>query len=282
MKIENLKKVSISNFILIILNDKNKDILRKCTESELRKRIKNVNCEFDDLLHSDDKVIQKRGLDINNYLISPNINMQQLMETYFMYDWKKDYCSNNLLFSEKHLCNEVDFGDTFFTKVCTKEIINLNERLQNSTSESQKEVLLSIKQILEERNKSLKQSKQELFKNDPIELLCYNEVMYHFGEVIGYEYLQNYSDEEIYKFLSSKLGMLKIGTLEILSETLYDLDLFQNLYGLRFVKKDSSKLSFQKSQLLHQLENDFEVNYETDQIQKVLHKIKYINYKFTK
>lgn len=274
MEIINLKKVSISNLVLIILNDKNKDILRKCAESELRKRIKNVNCEFDDLLHFDDKVIQKRGLDINNYLISPNINMQQLMETYFMYDWKTDCYSNNLLFSEKHLCNELDFGDTFFTKVCTKEIINLTKRLQNSTSESQKEVLLSIKQILEERNKSLKQSKQELFKNDPIELLCYNEAMYHFEEVIGYEYLQNYSDEEMYKLLSSKLGILKAGALDILSETLYDLDFFQNLYGLRFVKKDSSKLSFQKSQLLNQLENNFEVNYETDQIQKVLHKIK--------
>ena len=274
MEIINLKKVSISNLILIILNDKNKDILRKCAESELRKRIKNVGLEFDDLLHSDDKITQKRGLDINNYLISPNINMQQLMETYFMYDWKTDCYSNNLLFSEKHLCNELDFGDTFFTKVCTKEIINLTKRLQNSTSESQKEVLLSIKQILEERNKSLKQSKQELFKNDPIELLCYNEAMYHFDEVIGYECLQNYSDEEMYKLLSSKLGILKAGALDILSETLYDLDFFQNLYGLRFVKKDSSKLSFQKSQLLHQLENNFEVNYETDQIQKVLHKIK--------
>lgn len=227
MEIANLKKVSISNLVLIILNDKNKDILRKCAESELRKRIKNVNCEFDDLLHFDDKVIQKRGLDINNYLISPNINMQQLMETYFMYDWKTDYCSNSLLFSEKHLCNELDFGDTFFTKVCTKEIINLTKRLQNSTSESQKEVLLSIKQILEERNKSLKQSKQELLKNDPIELLCYNEAMYHFDEVIGYECLQNYSDEEMYKLLSSKLGILKAGALDILSETLYDLDFFK-------------------------------------------------------
>lgn len=274
MEIVNFKKTSISNLVLIILNDKNKDILRKCAESELRKRIKNVNCEFDDLLHFDDKVVQKRGLDINNYLISPNINMQQLMETYFMYDWKTDCYSNNLLFSEKHLCNELDFGDTFFTKVCTKEIINLTKRLQNSTSESQKEVLLSIKQILEERNKSLKQSKQELFKNDPIELLCYNEAMYHFDEVIGYEYLQNYSDEEIYKFLSSKLGILKAGALDILSETLYDLDFFQNLYGLRFVKKDSSKLSFQRSQIFHQLKNNFEVNYETEQIQNVLHKIK--------
>lgn len=33
-----------------------------------------------------------------------------------MYDWKTDYYSNDLIFSEKHLCNELDFGDTFFTK----------------------------------------------------------------------------------------------------------------------------------------------------------------------
>ena len=168
----------------------------------------------------------------------------------------------------------LDFGDTFFTKVCTKEIINLNKRLQNSTSELKKEFLLSIKQILEERNKSCNKSKQEILKNDPIELLCCNEAMQHFDEVIGYEFLQNYINEEIYKLLSSKLGMLKIGTLEILNETLYDSDFFQNLYDLIFVKKDSSKLSFQKKLLLHQLENNFEVNYETDQIQKVLHKRK--------
>ena len=78
MEIKNLRKISISNLILIILNDKNDDVLRKCAEIELRKRIKNVGWKFDDLLHFDDKVIQKRGLDVNNYLISPNINMQQL------------------------------------------------------------------------------------------------------------------------------------------------------------------------------------------------------------
>lgn len=276
MEIKNLKKISISNLILIILNDKNNDVLRKCAEIELRKRIKNVGWEFDDLLHFDDKVIQKRGLDVNNYLISPNINMQQLMETYFMYDWKTNYDSNYLLFSEKHLCNDVDFGNTFFTKVCTREIKNLNRRLQNSTSESQKEVLLSIKQILEERNQAFKQSKQEILKDDPIELLCHNEAMYQLDGDVGtcHEFLRNCSDEERYKLLSSKLGMLKIGILETLNYTLYDPDLVQNLCGLKFVRKDSSKLSSQKKQLLQQLKNNFEVNYETAQIQKVLQRTK--------
>ncbi len=82
---------------------------------ELRKRIKNVGWKYDDLLHFDDKVIKKRGLDIDQYLISPNVNMQQLMEIYFTYAWQTNCDSNYLLFSEKHLCNEVDFGDSFFT-----------------------------------------------------------------------------------------------------------------------------------------------------------------------
>lgn len=276
MEFENLKNISISNLILIILDNRNADMLRKYAEIELRKRVKNVGWEFDDLLHFDDKAIQKRGLDINNYLISSNINMQKLMEIYFTYDWQTNYASNYLLFSEKHLCNEEDFGDSFFTKVCTREIRNLDRRLQNSSSESEKENLLLIKQTLEERNKAFSQSKQEILKDDPIELLCHNEAMYQLdGDSWScHEFLQNYSDEEMYKLLSSKIGMLKIGILETLNDTLYDPDLVQYLCGLKFVKKDSSKLSHQKKQILQQLRNNFEVNYETESIQKVLKRTK--------
>lgn len=276
MEFENLKNISISNLILIILDNRNADMLRKYAEIELRKRVKNVGWEFDDLLHFDDKAIQKRGLDINNYLISSNINMQKLMEIYFTYDWQTNFASNYLLFSEKHLCNKEDFGDSFFTKVCTREIRNLDRRLQNSPSESEKENLLLIKQTLEERNKAFSQSKREILKDDPIELLCHNEAMYQLDRDSWscHEFLQNYSDEEMYKLLSSKIGMLKIGILETLNDTLYDPDLVQYLCGLKFVKKDSSKLSHQKKQILQQLRNNFEVNYETESIQKVLKRTK--------
>ncbi len=276
MEFENLKNISISNLILIILDNRNADMLRKYAEIELRKRVKNVGWEFDDLLHFDDKAIQKRGLDINNYLISSNINMQKLMEIYFTYDWQTNFASNYLLFSEKHLCNKEDFGDSFFTKVCTREIRNLDRRLQNSPSKSEKENLLLIKQTLEERNKAFSQSKREILKDDPIELLCHNEAMYQLdGDSWScHEFLQNYSDEEMYKLLSSKIGMLKIGILETLNDTLYDPDLVQYLCGLKFVKKDSSKLSHQKKQILQQLRNNFEVNYETESIQKVLKRTK--------
>ena len=274
MKIEELRKASISNLILIILNDKNSDIVRKCAEVELRKRIKNVGWKFDDLLHFDDKVIQKRGLDIDQYLISPNVNMQQLMETYFTYAWKTNGDSNYLLFSEKHLCNEADFGDPFFTKVCTKEIENLDKRIKTSSTESQKKVLLSIEQMLEERNQSFKQSKQEILIKSPVDILCHNDAMDQLDDDTFHEFLYNYSDKEMYKMLSTRLGRLKGVILDALNDTIYDPDIVQYLCGLIFVRRDSSKLSSQKEQLLHQLRNNFEVDYETEQIQKVLQRRK--------
>ena len=216
-------------------------------------------------------------IDVNNYLISPNVDMQQLMETYLLYARQTDYYSNNLLLSEKHLCNETDFGDSFFTKVCTKEIENINRRLKNSTNNSQKEFLLAIKQILEERNKNFEQEKQEIAKSSRIELLSHSDAMYHLDGDKGtyHEFsLQNYSNEELYKTLGSKLGMLKVAILEILNDTLFDTDLCQYICGLRFVREDSSKLSSQKRQLMKQLKNNVEVNYENEQMQKILQRSK--------
>ncbi len=275
MEIKNLKNISISNLILIILNEKNSDIVRKCAEVELRKRIQNVGWEYDDLLHFDDKVIQQRGLDIENYLISPNVNMQQLMETYFMYAWQTDYYSNYLLFSEKHLCNEANFAAPFFSIVCNAEINNIKQRLEKEKNHSQKDLLLFFKHLLEEREKKVKQDKQKIFKDDPIELLCHNEAMYQLDGDIAtcHEFLQNCSDEKMYKLLSSNLGMLKLGILGLLNDTLFDADLVQYLCGLNFVIKDSSKLNRQKRQLLREARSDYEVNYESEGMQKVLQRI---------
>ena len=100
--------------------------------------------------------------------------------------------------------------------------------------------------------------------------------MYQLDGSVGncHEFLYNCSDEERYKLLSSRLGILKFGILETLNETLYDPDFVQYLCGLKFVRKDSSKLSIQKKQLLYQLRNNFEVNYETKELQKVLQRRK--------
>lgn len=275
MQISEMKKISISNLILIILNDENNDITRKCAEVELRKRIQNVDWEYDDLLHFDDKVINKRGLNVDNYLISKNVNMQQLMEVYFTYDWKTDYYSNYLLFSEKHLCNEADFFEPFFGKMCNREIINLNKRIEQNDLSLQKETLLLFRNLLEERNRQSRQEKLEIFKDDPIELLCHNSAMYHLDGDPGscFELFKNINDEKMYKLLSSKIGVFKIALAEILTDSLFDLDLFQYLYGLMFVKKDSSKLSYQKRKLLREVRSGTMINYETDVMKKVLQRI---------
>ena len=277
MEIRNYKSISISNLILIILNDKNTDIVRKCAEVELRKRIQNVGWEYDDLLHFDDKVIQQRGLNIENYLISPNVNMQQLIETYFMYSWQTDYYSNYLLFSEKHLCNEANFAAPFFSKLCNAEINNINRRLEKAKTQSQKDILILLKRSLEERAKKVRQEKQEIFKEHPIELLCYSDAMYQLDgdtNALFYEAFQNYSDEKMHRLLSSKLGMLKLGILETLNFTLFDSDIVQYLYGLNFVRKNSSKLNRQKRKLLHEARSGYEVNYEIEGIKKVLQRNK--------
>ena len=266
MEIRELKKISISNLILIILNDKNNDTLRKCAEIELKRRIRNVGWEYDDLLHFDDKVIKERGLDVDSYLISPNVNMQQLMETYFMFDKDTDYYSNYLLFSEKHLCNEIGFSEPFFRKICSKEIINLDRRLNGSDIASQKELLISIRQMLLERQQKEKQEIREIRKDDPVELLCANEAMYQLDGDVGTcrEFLYNISDEERYDLLSSKLGMLKVGILEMLNDSLYDPDIMQYLCGL----------NKQKRQLLSQARSGYEVDYQTKTMQKALQRIK--------
>lgn len=93
-------------------------------------------------------------------------------------------------------------------------------------------------------------------------------------DALFYEAFQNYSDEKMYRLLSSKLGMLKLGILETLNFTLFDSDIVQYLYGLNFVRKDSSKLNRQKRKLLHEARSGYEVNYKIEGIKKVLQRNK--------
>ncbi len=270
MEIRELKTTSLSNLILIILNNQNNDTLRRCAEVELKKRIKHVGWNYNDLLHFDDKVIKQRGLDIDNYLISPNVNMQQLMETFFMYDNDKDYYSNGLLFSEKHLCNQYDFGESFFRRICFKEIKNIDQRLNEN--ESPKDYLIAIKQMLIERQQNAREENQEIRKEDFVELLRTNEAMYHIDEDMNsFLFLfNNLTDEELYKLLCSRLGKRIIELSKLLNNSLCDLDIIQYLYGQHFIHQDSAKLHKQKRKLLNEVKKGYKVDYQSDAIKKSL------------
>lgn len=72
----------------------------------------------------------------------------------------------------------------------------------------------------------------------------------------------------MYRLLKSKFGNIKIIFLENLNNNLFGSDLIQNLYGLKFILNDSSRLKQQKRQLEQQVRSGYEVNYQTDTLQK--------------
>lgn len=272
VKVEDLRKLPISHLILIILNDKYGSISREFAEIELKLRIKKLDIEFDDLLQFDDKVIKSRGLDIDNYLISKNVDMQKLMEAYFEYDKDKggEYYSEELLFSEKHLCNELDLGEPFFRKVCLREIKNINNRLDKIEDLSEKELLINVKNALERRNLKTKEAIKQVYDKEFLEeILTINEVFNQIGDFC-YDFVPEMSNEELYKIRISKLKRIKYSLLEAIDDYIFDSDMVQNLCLLNFVRKDGNKLNYQKRKLLHQVRNGFEVNYNVDAIKDSL------------
>ncbi len=273
MQSTDIKKISISHLILIIQNDKEEDWKRKYAEVELRKRIRNFGWNYDDLLHFDDKVIKERGLDIDNYVISPNVNIQQLMETYFMYNHDTNHSTNYLLFSEKHLCNKYDYDDIFFSKICNREIKNLKQRIANSKPEDISDLLL-IKEVLEKRKAKMRENRLET--GGLIGDIIYGEAMDHIDQEGCYLYspLNNLSAEELYRYMRTKLGTYIYEHCKNVDEVFVFEDIINSLYGHRFIKKDSAKLRKQKRILLSQVRNNYEVNYQTENMQKAIKKIK--------
>ena len=251
MDIEGLKKLSVSHLILMILNDKEKDSLRKNAEIELKKRIKHLGWDYNDLLHLDDHVIKLRGFDIKNYLLSDDVDMQQLMETYFKYANNKMY-NNELLFSEKHLCNDMCFGEPFFRKVVDKEIENINRRMSNldcsKDYRKQRRILEAVSDKLKKRQEYEREFFKGGFKNLLLEdlICCGNEAIdqldrFVIGEMLDYaSYYHGLNDDA----LNGLFG--------------------EYLRALHFAQKDSAKLSSQKKYLLYQVGSGYEVNYESD------------------
>ncbi len=265
-----LKKLPISNLVIIILNDKYGFALRKCAEAELRKRIKHLGYPYGDLLHKENLVIKERGLDINNYLIRNNPDMQQLMEVYFSYCYNLPFEEKLLLFSEYHLCNDMTFCARFFDKVCDKEIKNLNRRLNNIYFKD--DLLHLYMKALIKRKSDIYINK--LFYYKGIDKLEYNEAFQFLDDELLLEPLSNVTDEELANINTSKITMIKYVILEMLNESLLDADIFQDLYGLKKVIEDSNRLNMQKKILYNQVKNGYKVDYNSDTMKKTLKKVK--------
>lgn len=232
---------------------------------------------YEDFLHAEDKIFSVRGLDIDNYLIGNKPSMQQLMELYFLYSFDTKYEDNLLLFSERHLCNNMTFCSKFFDNVCSIEIQNMEKRL-NSKAEKDDQNLLLFKKALEKRKKDIEENKKKYYSKT--ELLEFNEALQLLSQDSLLEFGYNLSDEQLYDIACSKIKTFKYIFLESLNDGIFDADLFQNLFGLKKVLIDSSKLKLQKRLLLSEVKNGALVDYSSKTMRKVLEKVETsVNYK---
>ena len=271
MEARDLKKIPISHLAMIILDNKNDDYLRKFAEIELNNRIKHLEIQFDDLMQSELEVINKRGLDINNYLFSPNPNMQQLMELYFNEVYATKFEDSKILFSERHLCTDMNFMAKFFDKICDIEIANLSRRINSKYLESDKYTLMLFKKALENRQQYIKDGREKIYKG--LEILEFNSALNYLADRGLLSLVSHYTDEDLNKIDKSNLKKIKYASLVMLQFLLLDYDIFQNLYGMKKVLEDSSKLSSQRRILLSQAKDGIDVDYEAENMQKAKQKL---------
>ena len=195
--------------------------------------------------------------------------MQQLMELYLSYLYCPEQNEDYLLFSETHLCNNMNFCSKFFDKICKQEIENLSRRINKSNSKREIETLKLVKQILNERNQKIEDERKTKYRG--INLLQFNKALELLDGCL--EFGWNISKEEEYKRKSSVVLILRDAILEALNDSILDYDLPQDLYAMKKVLIDSSKLNNQKRILLNQAKNGYEVNYLSEPVQKALSRV---------
>lgn len=261
MEAKDMKKFTISNLVLIVLSDKYPDSLRKYAEIELRRRFRNVAWDVNDFIDKENKKIEKRGLDINNYLFSKNLDMQKLMKVYFLYYYGYSQNEDDLLFSEKHICG---MSSSVFREILKNEIANLEARIILDNDKNNLKLLEIFKLALEKELIYIEKIDKEKENTVFLKRIELDEAFQYLKEDKLLSLGFNISDEEIYKIFSSKLLMLKRFIMEEFSDSVLEMDFFQNIYGMKKVLEDSRRLEVQKNNLLKQAEGTFPVDYESD------------------
>lgn len=264
MNKKEFKKLSISNLLLILLNENVNEITKQSVLIELQKRIKNIDVEIKDLMRMEKRIIDERGDDANSYLTGPNPSMQQLMELYFSYLYAPEQDKDYLLLSEFHLCNDMNLWFNFFDKICKYELVNLSKRINKVDSEIEREILIIVKDILSNRKQKIKTEGW----ND-------NKALYLFWETNMELWYNNPRDED--SLLCIFEDSIAEGFGEIFLENDIINEILSRLYMIKVIIKDSSKLNKQKRILLNQVKNGYEVNYLAKPIQQSLSRVRNIN-----
>lgn len=236
-----MNNYTISNLVLIILDSKNNYYARMYAEKELKRRLKLIDSDYYKFMDEEEKRINKRGFNINNYLFSKNPTLQQLMELYFSYVYNNDANQNMLLFSERHLCNNKNFASLFFDEICDIQIDRIDDLIDFVVESNEKENLRLAKELLLKRKRNIDEKYKKTTRK--IDKLKYNEALLYLRD---------------YKFIPLK----SIDKQEI-----------QKLYGLGLTLKDSSRLKQQKQLLLNSVKLvDYNTKIMNEAFTKILKK----------
>ena len=241
-----MNKLTISNLILLIINKENTSILRNEALKELKKRSYEYGLDYNYFINFDEENINKRGFQTADYLFSRATDMQKLMDTYFSNIYTND---NKLLLSEMHLCN--NFGH-FFDIITLKEMKNILKRLKDKNiSISEKQRLLKVMEILKDRYNT---KGKHFFSNDDVYLIL-NYFKYDFSceEMLSQKSLSN---NELMR--RTMLG------------SLINNEYIKYLHLSSIIKKEERKLKEQKRTLLTQVKNGYNVNYHSEDIDKII------------
>lgn len=131
MDFNNLLAYSLSELSFAYLTGNYGDDEKKLIRREIGIRFLNNGCDFNAFISKEANVINKRGEDINEYLIKGNPKAEDLFRVFFDYSYHENYEDRNLLLSEIMLCNNTS-KHTFFTKCIKLELKNLKYRIEKN------------------------------------------------------------------------------------------------------------------------------------------------------
>ena len=158
---DKIRILPLSELAIILLGKNQDSDLQNQAYREIKRILANNGIlRYEAFIEYEEETLNKRGMDISNYLICPNPDAKQYMETYFRYvKINKDFEHGNLLFSEIILYNNKN-NHSFFVRSMLSELSNLKRRMKNPNLSSEereklKRIFLSIREQIKTTQQSL-------------------------------------------------------------------------------------------------------------------------------
>lgn len=151
MRTKTVQNISLSELSFIIFSNQFSIDLQREAYEELKRRFSKKTFSLEAFIEYEKDTIEKRGCNIDDYLISENASISLLLKLYFSKVYKKEiFQHGNLLFSENLLCHS-DGEKTFFVKALRYELKRLENTKSPFLSSSECEILEKVMEALNER-----------------------------------------------------------------------------------------------------------------------------------